>query len=137
MIFLDYIYNKVYAPVEDDFGFDDAGDLDELDDELQMEALWDRFVIRIESRPIKKESNFRAMLLEVKSEERRVKNSNAITAEEYAEWSENINKISVKEEVLEISGFTDAELWAYDKFWDSVSVETFTIDCIISTLLIC
>ena len=26
MIFLDYIYNKVYAPVEDDFGFDDAGD---------------------------------------------------------------------------------------------------------------
>ncbi len=21
MIFLDYIYNKVYAPVEDDFGF--------------------------------------------------------------------------------------------------------------------
>ena len=38
MIFLDYIYNKVYAPVEDGFGFDDAGDLDELDDELQMEG---------------------------------------------------------------------------------------------------
>mgnify|MGYP002711144192 CR=1 FL=1 len=37
MIFLDYIYNKVYAPVEDDFGFDDAGDMDELDDELQVE----------------------------------------------------------------------------------------------------
>lgn len=67
-----------------------------------LEALWDRFVIRIESRPIKKESNFRAMLLEVKSEERRVRNSNAITAEEYAEWSENINKIGVKEEVLDV-----------------------------------
>ena len=67
-----------------------------------LEALWDRFVIRIESRPIKKESNFRAMLLEVKNEERRVKNSNAITAEEYAEWSENINKIGVKEEVLDV-----------------------------------
>ena len=46
-----------------------------------LEALWDRFVIRIESRPIKMEKNFRAMLLEVKSslevksEERRVKNS--------------------------------------------------------------
>jgi hypothetical protein len=26
-------------------------------------------------------------------------------------------------EELEISGFTDAELRAYDKFWDSVSVE--------------
>ena len=66
-----------------------------------LEALWDRFVIRIESRPIKLEKNFRAMLLEVKSEERRVKNSNAITAEEYAEWTENISKIGVKEEVLD------------------------------------
>ena len=26
-------------------------------------------------------------------------------------------------EDLEVSGFTDAELRAYDKFWDSVSVE--------------
>lgn len=38
MEILNYIYNnKVYAPVEDDFGFDDAGDIDELDGELQME----------------------------------------------------------------------------------------------------
>ena len=76
-----------------------------------LEALWDRFVIRIESRPIKLEKNFRAMLLEVKSEERGVKkqssvaegkaNSNAITAEEYAEWAEKICKIGVKEEVLD------------------------------------
>ena len=66
-----------------------------------LEALWDRFVIRIESRPIKQEKNFRSMLLEVKSEERRVKNSNAITAEEYTEWAEKICKIGVKEEVLD------------------------------------
>ena len=86
-----------------------------------LEALWDRFVIRIESRPIKLEKNFRAMLLEVKSEEqrasevkteergafevkseeRRVNNSNAITAEEYAEWTERIDKIGVKVEVLD------------------------------------
>ena len=86
-----------------------------------LEALWDRFVIRIESRPIKMEKNFRAMLLEVKSEERRVKNSNAsslnlfddttsdmqvnadvsISAEEYEEWSKEIDKIDVKEEVLD------------------------------------
>ena len=31
-------------------------------------------------------------------------------------------------EELEISGFTDAELWAYDKFWDSVIVERTLID---------
>ena len=76
-----------------------------------LEALWDRFVIRIESRPIKLEKNFRAMLLEVTSEERGVKkqssaaegkaNSNAITAEEYAEWTERIGKIGVKIEVLD------------------------------------
>ena len=31
-------------------------------------------------------------------------------------------------EELEISGFSDAELWAYDKFWDSVSVERTLLD---------
>ena len=86
-----------------------------------LEALWDRFVIRIESRPIKLEKNFRAMLLEVKSEEQRTSevkseergvkeqssaaegkaNSNAITAEEYAGWTERIDKIGVKIEVLD------------------------------------
>ena len=88
-----------------------------------LEALWDRFVIRIESRPIKMEKNFRAMLLEVKSslevksEERRVKKSTdlfedtisdeqigadvSISPAEYAEWSQAIDKIGVKEEVLD------------------------------------
>lgn len=78
-----------------------------------LEALWDRFVIRIESRPIRQEKNFRSMLLEVenlsevKSEEQSSAaegeaNSNVITAEEYAEWSDNINKIGVKENVLDV-----------------------------------
>ena len=78
-----------------------------------LEALWDRFVFRIESRPIRQEKNFRSMLLEVenlsevKSEEQSSAaegeaNSNVITAEEYAEWSENINKIGVKENVLDV-----------------------------------
>ena len=73
-----------------------------------LEALWDRFVIRIESRPIRQEKNFREMLLEVKSEAggqcsavEGKANSNAITAEEYAEWSKAIDRIGVKEEVLD------------------------------------
>ena len=98
-----------------------------------LEAQWDRFVIRIESRPIKMEKNFRAMLLEVKSslevksEERRVKKQSStaegkvnstdlfedtisdeqigadvsISPAEYAEWSQAIDKIGVKEEVLD------------------------------------
>ena len=77
-----------------------------------LEALWDRFVIRIESRPIKKESNFRAMLLDSHvdfsgstGELGHADNADfsdlKITAEEYAEWAEKICKIGVKEEVLD------------------------------------
>ncbi len=66
-----------------------------------LEALWDRFVIRIESRPIRQEKNFREMLLEVKSEERRVKNPTAVSAEEYQEWSKEISGIGVSEAVLD------------------------------------
>lgn len=68
-----------------------------------LEALWDRFVIRIESRPIKLEKNFRAMLLESHADF--ADNANfsdlKITAEEYAEWAEKICKIGVKGEVLD------------------------------------
>ena len=73
-----------------------------------LEALWDRFVIRIESRPIRQEKNFREMLLGVKSEAggqgqeaEESAQSNAITAEEYAEWSKAIDRIGVKEEVFD------------------------------------
>ena len=78
-----------------------------------LEALWDRFVIRIESRPIKLEKNFRAMLLEANESHTDLTDStdeaNAmsvcdirISPEEYAEWAEKICKIGVKEEVLDV-----------------------------------
>ena len=95
-----------------------------------LEALWDRFVIRIESRPIKLEKNFRAMLLEAPTDflgptdfTDSTDSSGSmgksgftdstdfsgstdfsdlkITAEEYVEWAEKICKIGVKEEVLD------------------------------------
>ena len=95
-----------------------------------LEALWDRFVIRIESRPIKLEKNFRAMLLEAPTDflgptdftdstdssgsmgkcgftdsadfsDSTDFSDLKITAEEYAEWVEKICKIGVKEEVLD------------------------------------
>lgn len=77
-----------------------------------LEALWDRFVIRLESRPIKLEKNFRAMLLEANESHTDLTDStdeaNAmsvcdirISPEEYAEWAEKICKIGVKEEVLD------------------------------------
>lgn len=68
-----------------------------------LEALWDRFVIRIESRPIKLEKNFRAMLLDSHADfaDNADFSDLKITAEEYAEWAEKICKIGVKEEVLD------------------------------------
>ena len=80
-----------------------------------LEALWDRFVIRIESRPIKLEKNFRAMLLEAHADflgstgelghadfaDNADFSDLKITGEEYAEWAEKICKIGVKEEVLD------------------------------------
>lgn len=80
-----------------------------------LEALWDRFVIRIESRPIKLEKNFRAMLLESHADfsgstgilghadfaDNADFSDLKITAEEYAEWAEKICKIGVKKEVLD------------------------------------
>lgn len=80
-----------------------------------LEALWDRFVIRIESRPIKLEKNFRAMLLgshayfsgstgmlgHADFADNADFSDLKITAEEYAEWAEKICKIGVKEEVLD------------------------------------
>lgn len=68
-----------------------------------LEALWDRFVIRIESRPIKLEKNFRAMLLESHADfaDNADFSDLKITAEEYAEWAEKICKIGLKGEVLD------------------------------------
>ena len=99
-----------------------------------LEALWDRFVIRIESRPIRMEKNFRAMLLgdewhtdftdhtdsenlfaseENQKQKKSVRSVRAvcdkfdsscaikISSEEYAEWSQAIDKIGVKEDVLD------------------------------------
>ena len=92
-----------------------------------LEALWDRFVIRIESRPIKLEKNFRAMLLDSHADflgptdftdstdfsgftgglgyadfaDNADFSDLKITAEEYAEWTERIDKIGVKIEVLD------------------------------------
>ena len=95
-----------------------------------LEALWDRFVIRIESRPIKLEKNFRAMLLDSHADfsgstgelghadfadnadfsgstggsgstDSADFSELKITAEEYAEWAGKINEIGVKLEVLD------------------------------------
>lgn len=66
-----------------------------------LEALWDRFIIRMECMNIKREDNFNAMLLDNNSEKDiTVSESLQITEEEYLLWTNSIGKITVPEQVL-------------------------------------
>lgn len=65
----------------------------------------------------------RMMVLWLRSSRKSISNTKEIPADLL-----NDPEIGKAVEELEISGFTDAELRAYDKFWDSVSVERTLLD---------
>ncbi|MBQ4296289.1 MAG: AAA family ATPase, partial [Prevotella sp.] len=66
-----------------------------------LEALWDRFIIRMECSNIKQESHFNAMLLDDASEkEVTVPEGVQIAEEEYRSWTEQIGQVAVSEDVL-------------------------------------
>lgn len=65
-----------------------------------LEALWDRFLIRIISTCVKDETSFYKMLLDEDDGEPEEASSWQITNEEYAAWQEEIKRISVPADVL-------------------------------------
>ena len=66
-----------------------------------LEALWDRFIIRMECTNIKAEAHFNAMLLDDDSEKDiKVPQSLQITNEEYQAWTAQISQVTVPEPVL-------------------------------------
>ena len=68
-----------------------------------LEALWDRFIIRIECGNIKDVSRFNAMLLDnTVNDDIEVKDGLQITDEEYNNWDKAINMLAVSEEVLRV-----------------------------------
>ena len=68
-----------------------------------LEALWDRFIIRIECGNIKDVSRFNAMLLDnTVDDDIEVKDGLQITDEEYINWDKAINMLAVSEEVLRV-----------------------------------
>lgn len=62
-----------------------------------LEALWDRFVIRLESRAIIQERNFRRMLDDNCDDSPCP--SHPITREEYVQWSQDIRSVNIPEGV--------------------------------------
>ena len=68
-----------------------------------LEALWDRFIIRIECGNIQDVKSFNAMLLDNTADnDIEIGDGLQITDEEYRQWNEAINKVGVSEEVLRI-----------------------------------
>ncbi len=66
-----------------------------------LEALWDRFIIRLECGNIKTEKNFNAMLLDGTTEDEiNISKDLQISNDEYREWNETISRIAVPEIVL-------------------------------------
>ena len=68
-----------------------------------LEALWDRFIIRIECGNIKDVKSFNAMLLDNTADgDIEVADGLQISDEEYCQWNKAIDTVAVSEEVLRI-----------------------------------
>ena len=65
-----------------------------------LEALWDRFLVRVETGCVKKQESFDRMLLDDADGDVACDSKWQVTDEEYAEWSEQIRGIAVADSVL-------------------------------------
>ncbi len=65
-----------------------------------LEALWDRMVIRLESKSIRREDNFDKMLLDDGQENVGVPKKLQITNAEYDQWHKDICKVRVSQDAL-------------------------------------
>lgn len=66
-----------------------------------LEALWDRFIIRLETKPISLDTDFDRMLLQEEGEDVNVPKGLQITNEEYASWSKALPAIGIGNDVLD------------------------------------
>lgn len=66
-----------------------------------LEALWDRFVIRLESTPIRDERNFEQMLIG-EDRECEVSEKWKITNAQYQEWQSKLSDISISHEAMSL-----------------------------------
>ena len=91
-----------YLPMADVVFLDEIWASNELPAQGEgLEALWDRFVIRIECENIKKEKNFNAMLTDLQDEgDADITHELQIKEDEYKEWKQKIDSIAIPERVL-------------------------------------
>ena len=66
-----------------------------------LEALWDRFLVRVETGCIKKQGSFNQMLLDENDGDATCDSKWQITDEEYAEWTKQIRGVAIADSVLD------------------------------------
>lgn len=64
-----------------------------------LEALWDRFLIRVECKSISRPENFSKMLLD-ESDEYEILDTGQITSAEYEHWQRQIKMVTVSDDVM-------------------------------------
>jgi MoxR-like ATPase len=80
-----------------------------------LEALWDRFLVRLVVESVQKQENFNAMISEnLNSYKDNVDNSLKITNAEYGQWSAEIDKIEVSENVFNVIDVIRKKLQAHN-----------------------
>ncbi|WP_154650166.1 AAA family ATPase [Segatella paludivivens] len=66
-----------------------------------LEALWDRFIIRIESCAIREEANFTLMMMGGDDNEDFADNEIKISNDEYAQWSKDIEQVDISIQAMD------------------------------------
>ncbi|BCS85615.1 ATPase [Prevotella herbatica] len=66
-----------------------------------LEALWDRFIIRIESCAIREEANFTLMMMGGDDDEDFTDNEIKISNDEYAQWSKDIEQVDISIQAMD------------------------------------
>ncbi|WP_434502866.1 AAA family ATPase [Prevotella sp.] len=66
-----------------------------------LEALWDRFIIRIESCAIREEANFTLMMMGGDDDEDFTDNEIKISNDEYAQWSKDIEQVDINIQAMD------------------------------------
>jgi MoxR-like ATPase len=65
-----------------------------------LEAIWDRFILRVISESVKDEHNFYKMLNGVQDDKINIKAKDLITAEVYSQWQDEIRKVQIPQEIM-------------------------------------
>ena len=94
-----------------------------------LDALWDRFLIRLTVEGVSDKNNFNNMISkQLNSYKDSIEENLKITEKEYGEWSKEIDKIEVPENILNVIHFIRSYISEYNKGLESNKKEVYISD---------